>query len=80
MLRPGQRTSLLLAFLLFAVPLATAGCGAFFVGAAATGGGYETYQNAEMQKLEEEYAAGKIDQAEYEARKKQIQKSSLLQQ
>jgi uncharacterized membrane protein len=32
-----------------------------------------------MQNLEKEYAAGKINQEEYEARKRQIQQASLLQ-
>lgn len=56
------------------------GCGALFFGAAAGGGGYETYQYNQMQELEQQYAAGEIDQAEFEARKRRIQQSSLLQQ
>jgi uncharacterized membrane protein len=65
--------------LFLALPLATSGCAAFFAGAAAGAGGYETYQHNEMQQLEEEYAAGKIDKDEYEARKRQIERSSVLQ-
>ena len=60
--------------------MSVSGCGAMFFGAAAGGGGYETYQYDQMQNLEQEYAAGEIDQAEYEARKRRIQQSSLLQQ
>ncbi len=67
------------ALLLFGA-LSTSGCGALFFGAAAGGGGYETYQHDQMQKLEQEYAAGDIDQAQFEARKRHIQQSSLLQQ
>ena len=68
-----------LLLIVMALALVVPGCAAFFVGAAAGGGGYETYQHTEMQELEEEYGTGKINQAEYEARKKQIQKSSVLQ-
>ena len=60
--------------------LSVSGCGVVFFGAAAGGGGYETYQHDKMQKLEQEYAAGEIDQAQYEARKRRIQQSSLLQE
>ncbi len=59
--------------------LLTSGCGVIFFGAAAGGGGYETHQYNQMQNLEKEYAAGKISQEEYEARKRQIQQASLLQ-
>ncbi len=59
--------------------LLTAGCGVVFFGAAAGGGGYETHQHNQMQGLEQEYAAGKISQEEYESRRRQIQQSSLLQ-
>ena len=77
-----QRTSkplALAAALLLAAPLFTSGCTVLVAGAAAGGGGYETYQNEQMQKLEQDYAAGKISPADYEARKTQIQQSSLLQ-
>ncbi len=65
--------------LFLAGALLTSGCGAIFLGAAAGGGGYETHQHNQMQNLEEEYAAGKISQEDYEARKRQIQQASLLQ-
>ncbi len=65
--------------LFLAGALLTSGCGAVFFGAAAGGGGYETHQYNQMQRLEEEYAAGEISQEEYEARKRQIQQASLLQ-
>ncbi len=65
--------------LFLAGALLTSGCGVVFFGAAAGGGGYETYQHNKMQSLEKEYAAGEISQEEYEARKRQIQQASLLQ-
>ena len=79
MTRPHPRVSLFLALLLLGVPALTSGCAAFVAGAATGGGGYETYQHNEMQKLDQEYAEGKISKDEYEARKKQIEKSSVLQ-
>ena len=71
------RTILTALFLIGA--LLASGCGAIFFGAAAGGGGYETHQHNQMQKLEQQYAAGDIGQEEYESRKEQIQRSSLLQ-
>lgn len=77
-----QRTSNPLALataLLLVAPIFTSGCAVLVAGAAAGGGGYETYQNDQMEKLERDYAAGKISEADYEARKSRIQQSSLLQ-
>lgn len=48
-------------------------------GAVAAGGGYEYVSNREMKRIEEDYKDGKIDQREYEIRKDQIQRMSLLQ-
>ncbi len=55
----------------------TAGLGAAG-GAVAAGGGYEYVSNREMKKVEEDYKDGKIDKREYEIRKDQIQRTSLL--
>jgi hypothetical protein len=55
----------------------TAGLGAAG-GAVAAGGGYEYVSNREMNKIEEDYKDGKIDQREYEIRKDQIQRMSVL--
>lgn len=55
----------------------TAGLGAAG-GAVAAGGGYEFVSNREMKKIEEDYKDGKIDQREYEIRKDQIQRMSIL--
>lgn len=47
-------------------------------GAVAAGGSYEYVSNREMKKIEDDYKDGKIDQREYEIRKDQIQRMSLL--
>jgi hypothetical protein len=71
--------SRLLLLAMVGVCLTTSGCAVFLLGAAAGGGGYEAYQASEMDELEKEYAARKISKEEYEARKKQIDDSSLFQ-
>ena len=55
----------------------TAGLGAAG-GAVAAGGSYEYVSNREMKRIEQDYKDGKMDQKEYEARKDQIQRMSLL--
>ncbi|MEM7224708.1 MAG: hypothetical protein AAF495_17150 [Pseudomonadota bacterium] len=57
----------------------TSGCLALAVGAGAGAGGYEAYQASEMDQLEQDYKAGKISRSEYEARKDQIDRSSVFQ-
>ena len=47
-------------------------------GAVAAGGGYEYVSNREMKRIEQDFKDGKIDQREYEIRKDQIQRMSLL--
>lgn len=47
-------------------------------GAVATGGGYEYVAKRETDRIEEDLAAGRIDQREYEIRKDQIQRMSVL--
>lgn len=66
--------ALLVLSVAFAAPLTLSGCAAVLLA-----GGYEAYQATEMEELEEDYAAGRIDKAEYEARKDQIDKSSVFQ-
>ncbi|MBZ0157346.1 MAG: hypothetical protein K8I29_14190 [Alphaproteobacteria bacterium] len=76
---------LILISLMF-VLAATAGCssragsaGAGALGGAAVGAGaYEYKAHRELEKLEEDYKAGRIDKKEYEIRKDQIQKGSIL--
>lgn len=64
--------------------LALAGCSGQFWGGAGTGvlgagAGYEYKANEEMKKLEADRAAGRITQEEYNIRKDQIQRMSVIQ-
>ena len=52
------------------------GCAA---GAAAGAGGFEYHLNQQMKKVEEDYEKGRIDRDEYEIRKDQIKRDSLIQ-
>ena len=59
------------------------GCsGAFWggtgTGVAAAGTGYELRAREEMNRIESDYKSGKIDQKEYEIRKDQIKRGSLV--
>ncbi len=47
-------------------------------GAVVAGGSYEYVSNREMKRIEQDYKDGKIDQREYEIRKDQIQRMSIL--
>lgn len=50
------------------------------VGGAAVGAGaYEYNAHREMQKLEDDYKAGRINEQEYKIRKDQIEKGSVIQ-
>jgi hypothetical protein len=80
-----MKNLIIAALLLF--PLAfSAGCatktgsaGVGAVGGAAAGGGaYEYRLHQELQRIENDYKAGKMDQKEYEARKDEIQRMQLL--
>lgn len=60
-----------------------AGCSGQFwggagVGALSAGAGYEIQAERQMKALDEELRTGKIDQKEYDIRKDQIQRGSLL--
>jgi len=55
----------------------TAGLGAAG-GAVAAGGGYEYVIDREMKKIEQDLKDDKIDQREYEIRKDQIERMSIL--
>lgn len=48
-------------------------------GAAVGAGAYEYKSHREMQQLEQDYKAGRIDKREYQIRKDQIEKGSLFQ-
>jgi len=47
-------------------------------GAVAAGGGYEYVANREMKRIEQDYKDGKIDKREYEIRKNQLERMSIL--
>ena len=79
MMKRGLRLRTILAAGFLSGALLTSGCGVVFFTAAGAGGGWETYQNDQMQSLEQQYAAGKISQEEFESRKRRIQEASLLQ-
>ena len=63
------------------IGLAQSGC-AFLGGAAAgslaTGAGYEYNAHSQMNKLEDDYKHERISRKEYESRKAQIEKGSIL--
>jgi hypothetical protein len=65
----------------FLMALGQSGC-AFVGGAAAgalgTSAGYEYNAYSKMNQLEEDYKNEKISRAEYESRKEQIEKGSIL--
>ena len=70
-------------FLLGAVFLFSSCSGQFLGGAGTgvlgTGAGYEYHLNQQMKQVEEDYKAGRIEESEYNIRKDQIQKDSLIQ-
>jgi hypothetical protein len=74
-----KNTALLIAILF--VGLTQSGC-AFLGGAAlgglATGAGYEINANRQMDKLEDDYRNERISRSEYEKRKSQIEKGSII--
>jgi len=66
---------------LLVIGLAQAGCaflGGAAVGAGATSAGYEYQAYRQMQQLEDDYKNKRISREEYEDRKKQIEKGSIL--
>jgi len=67
--------------LLFLVGLMQSGC-AFLGGAAlgslATGAGYEVNNKQQLDRLEDDYRHERISRREYEARKSQIEKGSII--
>jgi hypothetical protein len=63
------------------IGLTQSGCaflGGAAVGSLATGAGYEVNAHHQMEKLEADYKNERISRREYEARKSQIEKGSIL--
>jgi hypothetical protein len=70
--------------LLMATTVVAAGCSPEFWGGGAagvvgTGAGYEMHAKGQLNKIDADLKAGRIDQREYDIRKDQIQRDSLLQ-
>jgi hypothetical protein len=73
-----KKIMLALAFLMV---LGQSGCaflGGAAVGALGTSGAYEYNAHSKMNQLEDDYRAERISRKEYEARKSQIEKGSIL--
>ena len=71
---------LMLVFVLM-VAVGQSGCaflGGAAVGALGTSAGYEINAKSKMDQLENDYKAERISRKEYEARKSQIEKGSIL--
>lgn len=63
------------------IGLSQSGCaflGGAAVGSLATGAGYEVNAHHQMEKLEADFKNERISRKEYEARKAQIEKGSIL--
>jgi uncharacterized protein YceK len=71
----------LMLVLVLMVALVQSGCsflGGAAVGALGTSGAYEYNAHSKMNQLENDYKAERISRKEYEARKSQIEKGSIL--
>jgi len=71
----------LMLVLVLMVALGQSGCaflGGAAVGAVGTSAGYEINAHSQMSKLENDYKTERISRREYEARKSQIEKGSIL--
>jgi osmotically-inducible protein OsmY len=68
---------------LLASSLGFGGCSPAFwggtaAGALGTGAGYEVQANRQMDRLEDDRRSGRIDRREYENRKQQIERGSII--
>ncbi len=66
---------------LLMVALGQSGCaflGGAALGALGTSAGYEINANSKMNQLEEDYRNERISRAEYESRKSQLEKGSII--
>jgi hypothetical protein len=71
----------LMLVLVLMVALGQSGCaflGGAAVGALGTSAGYEINAKSKMDQLESDYKAERISRKEYEARKSQIEKGSII--
>ncbi|RMH34393.1 MAG: hypothetical protein D6690_10655 [Nitrospirae bacterium] len=80
-----MRTSLVFAALLLCLAgLGLTGCSGKFLGGTAVGvvgagAGYEYKAKKEMDRIKEEFEAGRMSKEEYEIRKDQIERMSIIQ-
>ena len=71
----------LILVLVFVVGLGQSGCaflGGAALGALGTSAGYEVNAKSKMDQLEDDYKAERISRKEYEARKSQLEKGSII--
>ena len=71
----------LLLVLVLLIGVSQSGCaflGGAAVGALGTSAGYEINAKSKMDKLDEDYRAERISRKEYEARKSQLEKGSII--
>ena len=71
----------LMLVLVLMMALGQSGCaflGGAAVGSLATGAGYEINAHSQMSKLEADYKAERISRREYDSRKSQIEKGSII--
>ena len=71
----------LMLLLVLLIGVSQSGCaflGGAAVGGLATGAGYEINAHSQMNKLDDDYKAERISRAEYQARKSQIEKGSII--
>jgi hypothetical protein len=71
----------LMLVLVLMVAVGQSGCtflGGAAVGALGTSAGYEINAHSQMNKLEDDYKQERISRAEYESRKAQIEKGSII--
>lgn len=73
-----KRVILAIALLLGLTQSGCAFLGGAAVGSLATGAGYEVNAHNQMEKLEDDYRHERISRREYESRKAQIEKGSIL--
>jgi hypothetical protein len=73
-----KKIMLALAFLMVVGQSGCAFLGGAAVGALGTSAGYEYNAHSKMNQLEDDYKAERISRKEYEARKSQIEKGSIL--
>ena len=71
----------LMLVLVLLIGVSQSGCaflGGAAVGGLATGAGYEINAHSQLNKLDDDYKAERISRAEYQARKSQIEKGSII--